>query len=571
MSGLFQPSSSSPLTINNDLHMQNALAAGQQISNDFSQIQLEDAGLEPPQSPGLDGPMEYCLIVESDSYQQRLIHSWLSAMGVSHVQLKSPEEAVTSCVSYKYDLILMDIDTQFPNSQIRSGLEAAQHIRLNAQGLAQHTPIIGMSMNLASLEAAKRHGMSDVLLKPLDRIRIEQTLIKYKGALGTTATPDPTQNTMLDIAGLEPPDFMISGLAMPRSARVLVVEDDRLTQHLIINNLKNLTPYVSVAADGTEALKSCAATKFDIIFMDINLPMINNMSFNGIAVTHAIRQDTSKNRYTPIIAFTSPGEKEDYKRFGLNDKLNKPYEHSDLVDIFDKWTAHIKEMQTDPVQQQQQQHQQQQQQRTLVPPQQSIQHGQPIQQQHQQQQQQQQQLQQQHQHQQQQLPLPTQQPLQTSTGMVTPTFRQTHHPSMGVTNFGLGAQQPIASQSLYAPPVGLSHSHHIGLAKNSRVGIGKAKKGDTRAQHNFKEQQRRAMIAAAAETLKSLVPNLVQFDKATVFRETVKYLIYLRQKIPAEQLRALEEGYDGATAEEAFKTLSTKTSDFKAELKTEKK
>ena len=63
------------------------------------------------------------------------------------MQLKTPEEAVTSSIAYKYDLILIDLDTQFPNANISSGLHAVQNIRFNQRGLSQHTPIIGMSSN----------------------------------------------------------------------------------------------------------------------------------------------------------------------------------------------------------------------------------------------------------------------------------------------------------------------------------------------------------------------------------------------------------------------------------------
>ena len=71
------------------------------------------------------------------------------------------------------------------------------------------------------------------------------------------------------------PDFIFSEEPATKSASVLVVEDCKLTQHVITSLLKELTPHVNQAFDGEEGINMCDTSQYDIIFMDMNMPKIN--------------------------------------------------------------------------------------------------------------------------------------------------------------------------------------------------------------------------------------------------------------------------------------------------------
>lgn len=159
---------------------------------------------------------------------------------------------------------------------------------------------------------------------------------------------------------MAPPDFIISGLVKPRTARVLVVEDCKLTQHVIIGLLSKLTSNVSQAFDGEQAVDMCQKHQFDLILMDMAMPKLNgleatrhirtsgkNMSVAPPplllppSIAHAVHH---RDRYAPIVAFTSSGSLSDYTAFGVNDMLQKPFTKEMLSNIFDKWTAYIKQL-----------------------------------------------------------------------------------------------------------------------------------------------------------------------------------------------------------------------------------
>ena len=99
----------------------------------------------------------------------------------------------------------------------------------------------------------------------------------------------------LDISQLAPPDFIISGLVRPRTARVLVVEDCTLTQHVMVGLLSKMTSNVTQAFDGEQAVDMCQREQFDLILMDLAMPKLN-----GLEATRHIRS-ASKNMYVPIV------------------------------------------------------------------------------------------------------------------------------------------------------------------------------------------------------------------------------------------------------------------------------
>jgi CheY-like chemotaxis protein len=108
--------------------------------------------------------------------------------------------------------------------------------------------------------------------------------------------------------------------------KVLIVEDTPMAQRFckkIIDDMPNTMS--SVASDGQEALEKFKAGQFDLILMDIGLPILN-----GIEATRAIRQYEKEHNLPPvvIVALTA-NEKADIKfdcyASGMNHYLSKPF------------------------------------------------------------------------------------------------------------------------------------------------------------------------------------------------------------------------------------------------------
>ena len=108
-------------------------------------------------------------------------------------------------------------------------------------------------------------------------------------------------------------------------ANILLVEDNAINQKIVILSLKNKVKNIEVANNGKEALDKFGTTKYDIILMDIQMPVMN-----GIIATKKIRElESSSNTHTPIIAITAnalSGDKEACLAAGMNDYISKPFQ-----------------------------------------------------------------------------------------------------------------------------------------------------------------------------------------------------------------------------------------------------
>lgn len=470
---------------------------------EFADIDLALGSSPEPQSSGYNDTSSVCLIVEPDQHIQRLVHTWLMELQVGHTQLGNGEQAISACSEFKYSVIFMDLDGEWQSS-VKTGLEATRNIRLSQNGLNKHTPIIGWTRDGTRASQAASWGVNEVLLKPFSKEHISAVVKTWLG--GSAESMDLsamiTQDDLppLDISQLAPPDFIISGLVRPKTARVLVVEDCTLTQHVIIGLLSKMTTNVSQAFDGEQAVQMCQQHQFDLILMDMAMPKLN-----GLEATGHIRSN-SKNVSTPIIAFTSSGSLEDYSAYGVNDMLQKPFTTESLSTIFDKWTAYIKQL--DAFAEHTQTH----------------------------------------------LAVPTTDAPTTRSLSDEMTF--SHSPSTTTASqrernsrspLSVERARDIKPQKLVYQPLGLGlpmpslPSWNHGCGKKGSAG--KRKKGVPRVTHNLKEQQRRKHISQAAEDLSKIIPNLPAADKATVYLKTVEYVKLLRSSIPPNKLKEIDDNF----------------------------
>lgn len=108
-------------------------------------------------------------------------------------------------------------------------------------------------------------------------------------------------------------------------SNVLLVEDNSINQKIVILSLKNKVKNIDVAGNGKEALDKFGTTKYDLILMDIQMPVMN-----GLIATKKIRElESSTNSQTPIIAITAnalSGDKEACLAAGMNDYISKPFQ-----------------------------------------------------------------------------------------------------------------------------------------------------------------------------------------------------------------------------------------------------
>lgn len=113
---------------------------------------------------------------------------------------------------------------------------------------------------------------------------------------------------------------------------ILVVDDSKLNLRVAQNVLKTFNANVMTSTSGQECLDLCKTNKYDIILMDIMMPLMN-----GIETLKRIRIDDKK---VPVIALTADaveGMEEKYLKEGFNDYLSKPIDRNKLGIILNKY------------------------------------------------------------------------------------------------------------------------------------------------------------------------------------------------------------------------------------------
>ncbi|PDS26560.1 hybrid sensor histidine kinase/response regulator [Flavobacterium branchiophilum] len=124
-------------------------------------------------------------------------------------------------------------------------------------------------------------------------------------------------------------DVIIENLS---NLKILIVEDNKINQKilqkLLLNNLKKCT--IIIAENGKKAIDLLIENKFDIVLMDILMPIMN-----GIEATKQIRTSKDENlKKIPIIALTANTINQDFytcQKVGFDAVITKPYEIHDVI------------------------------------------------------------------------------------------------------------------------------------------------------------------------------------------------------------------------------------------------
>ncbi len=117
-------------------------------------------------------------------------------------------------------------------------------------------------------------------------------------------------------------------------AQILLVEDNVVNQQVAQALLEEIGLSVCLAANGREALKILKEKEFDLVFMDIQMPVLD-----GFEATRQIRS-RPKWKKLPIIAMTAYATNEDRTEIisaGMNAHLTKPIELHKLIETLKNW------------------------------------------------------------------------------------------------------------------------------------------------------------------------------------------------------------------------------------------
>ncbi len=121
-----------------------------------------------------------------------------------------------------------------------------------------------------------------------------------------------------------------------KNIKILLVEDNLINQKITHLTLQPLVHSIDTASNGKEALDKFGTTSYDLILMDIQMPVMS-----GLVAAEKIRAlESSTNTHVPIIAITANamlGDKENCISSGIDDYISKPFQPSSLIEKIKKF------------------------------------------------------------------------------------------------------------------------------------------------------------------------------------------------------------------------------------------
>ncbi|MDH5638596.1 MAG: response regulator [Nitrospinota bacterium] len=245
------------------------------------------------------------LIVDDNATNRMVIMGMASSWGINAIAVNSGEEALAALLSAAekgepFDLLLLDY--HMPEID---GFETVARIKRNTQ--LDNMRIILLSSVSGSVAArGKAMGINGFLYKP---VRQSDLYNKIGAVMNYGAGPVTKEQSI-------PQPATADGA---RRLSILVVEDNHINLELLVSAVEHMGHDSYVALNGEEAVLMWESGSYDLIFMDVQMPVMS-----GFDATKAIRAKGGK---IPIIAMTASamkGDREKCLAAGMDDYMSKP-------------------------------------------------------------------------------------------------------------------------------------------------------------------------------------------------------------------------------------------------------
>ncbi|MGZ8945147.1 MAG: response regulator, partial [Methylococcaceae bacterium] len=257
------------------------------------------------------------LIVDDNATNRKILTTYLTLWGLEVSAFDNGSTALmqlqTSALQgLTYDLIVLDM--QMPNMD---GLTLAKYLA-EIPALAKIPIILLSSGDLLELADYESTRIVQRLLKPARQLQLFDAVVNaLQGGAKVTPKPAPPQ--------LERPSY--------KGKKVLVVEDNKINQKVIVAKLAKFDIVPDLAENGQLALDKLAQSVYDLILMDCQMPVMD-----GFIATRELRllEASQGLPHQTVIALTASamkGDREKCLAAGMDDYLSKPIVTEQLMDM----------------------------------------------------------------------------------------------------------------------------------------------------------------------------------------------------------------------------------------------
>ncbi|MBV9122500.1 MAG: response regulator [Planctomycetes bacterium] len=256
------------------------------------------------------------LVVDDNATNRRILEELLSNWGLKPTVVDGGPAALAALerahqTRTPFGLVLLD--GQMPGMD---GFTLAEHIRRHPEWHESLIMMLSSAGTTGHAARARDLGVADFLTKPIKQADL------WKAILQALGTPVPVEPTVPAAAPVAPRSL--------RLLRILLAEDNLVNQKLAISLLERQGHSVAVANNGREVLAALEKQTFDLVLMDVQMPVLD-----GLETTAAIRaHERETGRHVPIIAMTAYAMKGDRERClgaGMDGYISKPIRLPELL------------------------------------------------------------------------------------------------------------------------------------------------------------------------------------------------------------------------------------------------
>lgn len=257
------------------------------------------------------------LMVDDNATNRKVVTRLLGRHGVEMAEAAGAHSALPLLNSFQPDIVLLDY--QMPGTD---GLSLAKQIQEAMGDKAPSMVMLSSVGQLVDSDLLRAVGVDWSLTKPVRHRELLHALDQFrkgtdrKRALERAPLPNHHRSTL----------------------HILVVEDNFVNRKVCEKILARHGCSLAFAENGKEAVDRCLEESFDLIFMDLQMPIMD-----GFEATLAIRRiDRDRGGHTPIVALTAHamrGDREKCLAMGMDDYLTKPIKPEDLDRAIQRWTT----------------------------------------------------------------------------------------------------------------------------------------------------------------------------------------------------------------------------------------
>ncbi len=274
------------------------------------------------------------LVVDDQAVNRRILEEQLSRWGLEASSCASAAEALGVLhegIRARRPFQLAILDFHMPQMD---GLELARRIKRDESLQDMVLVMLSSVMHRIGTAEVDESGCAAYLVKPVHQSDLMNVLAtawsKRHDPPGAAPMTLPTSYSR----------FHAQGKSVGRSrARVLVVEDNAVNQKVAGRMLKQVGCRVDVAGHGREALEMVEQVPYDIVFMDVQMPVMDGLE----ATVEIRRKEVCTGMRLPVIALTAHALQSDRERCleaGMDDYITKPLRRRELLRVLralDSW------------------------------------------------------------------------------------------------------------------------------------------------------------------------------------------------------------------------------------------